>query len=104
MDAALAIEAVEDVFTLGPSIFKAVEDMFAMFGAKATITQKVTMATQILAGGTASVQASLAAQPASATHLDSVLNSIHAAADSVDELAQAKATAMAQAQAASSGA
>lgn len=100
---ALTLEAIEDVFANAPAIIKGIEDLFAMFGGSATPAQKAITAVQVIAAGTASVQASIASQPASATHLDSVVNSIVAAAGSTDAIAQAKVAAQAQAQSAGSG-
>lgn len=102
MDAALAIEAVEDAFEYGPKIFSAIESLYAAFSGNVSTSQKVVIATDILATSSKAVATSLATQPASATHLDSVLNSIHAATDAAS-LTAAKDLAMAQAQAASSG-
>lgn len=99
MTAALAVEAIEDAFQYGPSIFAMIENLYAAFKGTVSASQKVVIATDILATSSAAVATSLATQPASATHLDSVLNSIHAATDTAS-LEAAKAIAMEQAQAA----
>src|ERR1700761_3546331 len=102
MNWALSLEAIEDAFAYGPKILTAIESLYASFTAPLTTSQKVAVATDVLAASSSAVATSLATQPASATHLDSVLNSISAATDAAS-LQAAKDAAVLASQQASAG-